>query len=739
MKLLAKSTKTPDKPQAAETLRGHTAYVFAGAENLLACRGEDALRASGLPLSLFPELARLVKGAAFIHDLGKASEHFQWMVRGEKIRQLIRHEACSLLLGWPSHGPLSQWLLEAFRDELELKMALVIAAGHHRKFYARSVATEDSGAGTKLKLLLSHEDFASTLLFGAAKLGISQPRAYGDYVIENTRRNRIERVFEEAEVEFVGHAFTAERRKLIAIAKALLIAADVAGSALPRSGEKSPRWISETLGKQRDPRGLDAIITNRLGGHRFRDFQIKTSESTAPVTMVKAGCGTGKTIASYLWARKQYPGRRVYECYPTTNTTTEGYRGYIQNIDVRGKLEHSRAQVDVEIFGLDDDNDGRDFDRLEALRSWDKDVITCTVDTVLGLMHHQRKGLYAFPALVRSVIVFDEIHAYDATLFGTLLRFIEEFPGIPVLLMTASMPKDRLELLRRTVERVHGRPLVEIDGPSDIEELPRYYVSKAPAEPSIKRALEENKKVLYISNTVNRCIEASDGLKTHSPIVYHSRFKYIDRVARHGAIMDAFNGPGGVLATTTQTAEMSLDISAQLIVTELAPIYALIQRLGRLNRWMRLKMSPCPFIIVEPENPLPYTLAQLAESRRWLERLGARNLSQRNLVREWYLDPDAIDIQIDDEHKHSSWLDGMFRSEPESTRDAMPTIQVILREDASLVEEQPSQGPRYALPMNTNLTIQNLWGTWPKVAGIYPCPPTDIIDYDPVKGGRWRI
>src|SRR5699024_9311777 len=80
--------------------------------------------------------------------------------------------------------------------------------------------------------------------------------------------------------------------------------------------------------------------------------------------------------------------------------------------------------------------------------------------------------------------------------------------------------------------------------------------------------------------------------------LYHSRFKYVDRVQRHGDVIDAFRAPGSTLASTTQVAEMSLDLSADLLVTDLAPVPALIQRLGRLNRRARPGDPPRSFIVL---------------------------------------------------------------------------------------------------------------------------------------------
>ena len=86
-------------------------------------------------------------------------------------------------------------------------------------------------------------------------------------------------------------------------------------------------------------------------------------------------------------------------------------------------------------------------------------------------------------------------------------------------------------------------------------------------------------------------MRAADRFADVAPLVYHSRFRYCDRVRQHGAVIDAFRGNAPALAICSQVAEMSLDLSASLLVTDLAPVPALIQRLGRLNRGLKV-MTP---------------------------------------------------------------------------------------------------------------------------------------------------
>ena len=61
-----------------------------------------------------------------------------------------------------------------------------------------------------------------------------------------------------------------------------------------------------------------------------------------------AQTGTGKTAAAYLWAARHADGKKLFFCYPTTGTATEGFLGYVHETKVEAKLIHSRAMVDLE-------------------------------------------------------------------------------------------------------------------------------------------------------------------------------------------------------------------------------------------------------------------------------------------------------------------------------------------------------------------------------------------------------
>lgn len=729
-RLLAKSSATPGTPRETETLEGHTRQVLEAARILLATTAAASVEAAGLPANCTERLGRIVRLAALVHDLGKCSDHFQYMVRRTRtVPQLIRHEALTLFLCWPS-STLGEWLREAIPEPEDYLFALAAAAGHHRQFPDGAIASPDSGAGTEIRLFTGHEDFVAVLRLAQAEFGLPPaPVLDPETVIQATRRSRPEAALSRFEDEFERSVTAAARgRRLLALSKAMTLAADLAGSALPRAGE-GPSWISRELTSRADGRTLRRVADDALGGSEARPFQASVAASRAPVTLVTAGCGTGKTLAAYLWASEIGGGRQIWFTYPTTGTATEGFRDYIADADLDGRLEHSRAAVDLELLGMDGEPPERE--QLRALRLWGAHVVAATVDSLLGIVQNQRRGLSAWPALARSAVVFDEIHAYDDRLFAALGRFLEELPGIPVLLMTASLPAPRRAWLQRLVERVHATPMEEVRGPVELETLPRYQRGHADdPEAEVRRCLSGGGKVLWVSNTVDRCVAIAGRSFAPPAEIYHSRFRYRDRFLRHEAVINAFRRDGPALASTTQVAEMSLDLSADLLVTDLAPVPALIQRLGRLNRRATpdRPIPPRPFLVL-PFSGLPYGSGELADASEWLASLPDRALSQRDLAEAWSSDgpvPDSV---------HSRWLDGGFRTTCDALREAGAGLTVLLERDAQAVARRAISPEEVALPMPP--APRGLeWKKWKRVEWM-PVAPDSAIHYDPRRGGRW--
>jgi CRISPR-associated endonuclease/helicase Cas3 len=379
--------------------------------------------------------------------------------------------------------------------------------------------------------------------------------------------------------------------------------------------------------------------------------------------------------------------------------------------------------------------------------------------------------VYSFPAFVAGAFVFDEVHAYDAKLWGGLLRFLKEFPGVPALLMSASIPPHRQQQLRGILGDRAG-PLIL--GDTAIEGHKRYRLEAREQEgqcwPDVVAALKNGKKVLWVCNTVGDAIRVAGeaALKTHvKPIIYHSRFRYRDRAGdatrkgRQREVLeefayhkdDAHKGqrvkPGPSLVIATQVCEMSLDISADLMVTAECPLPALVQRLGRLNRYAE---RDDPWLcLVYPFKGLPYNedpkgidlygdcIASMAATREAVGKLSDKPCSQRDLA-------ERLDQMIDAEtpEMYSALFDDGWVTEPMPVRDGDQSITVIRAADIPEIERALGRNRKWwsagklapwTIPMNYLKWLKPY--EWRQDDLPYPVAPDDVLSYSEEEGAQW--
>lgn len=757
-------------PPESIYLPGHLMDVVRCATAISSATEDSQMRAFGIePENYKKRFSKLLGIAAACHDLGKANNQFQSLVqepplkKGRAIRQSVRHEWISWYL--LQQEDMATWVktsLDESTAEIDWNIILWAITGHHPA-YGREIPRFNSpGSSDAIELYLSHQDYIASLDIIAKCLGQRYCPIRPANRTVSTNNDIMTAIQEWPSASAIS--WRAWQRDpvivaLVAAVKNSLVAADVAGSALPEQSDaklQPEMWhkaISACLLNVPTSKQLGELISDRLTfqGQQYslRPFQRDVAAEASEVTLVKAGCGTGKTLAAYHWAQVRCQGKRLYICYPTTGTATEGFRDYVFDKDEHqpkygARLFHGRAAVDRRIIletpcGESDDEDA--VVRIRSLQSWDAPIVNCTVDTVLGIMHNQRRAIYSWPSICNAAFVFDEIHSYDSSMFSALLAFLQKLKGIPVLLMTASLPLRRLNRLKKIV-RDRGIELKEIDGPKDLENLKRYrreQVAGTTIVDRVRKELDNNGKILWVSNTVDRTIKSFQTCSSFcdSQTVYHSRFRYIDRVERHKAVIAAFATSNAAIAWTSQVAEMSLDLSATLLITELAPIAAMIQRLGRLNRRATSSNDPIrPFIVIEPMDgngqltSLPYKQEELDEAKEWLAQL-PETISQSDLIDCWESMPASELEQVD---TSSTWIDGGYDRVVKELREGSPGVTVIRREDLDRVIQGEATLVEVTIPMNQRFGTN--YSDWPRFRGAVVVDDTQI-DYSKYLGGRW--
>lgn len=694
------------------TLAEHTREVLRATSAMFGDTGSPTrlslqwLRFFGLHQDDFEAFFQNLWLAAATHDLGKANSGFQHAARHEG-EQTIRHEHLSALLLWQT--PLQDWLRAYQPQGVDPEIIISAVVSHHLKVndqhFARPLIDSERAA---VRVLMAAPDVASVLGMATRTLGGRPPDAS---VLD--RLWTFSRHISAAREPFAAamHRFRRtlerdERRKRLLLAvKAALISVDSVGSAVLRMGQGLEEWLRAAFGPSmlNDEDVEDLVISPRVremenaGRWRgFHDFQLAAGES-GPRLLLLSGCGTGKTLAAWKWIKAQLQRReasRLIFLYPTRATATEGFRDYVAWAGPElAALVHGTSQYDLEgMFSNPlDARVGKDYtvpDRLFALGYWHRRIFSATVDSFLAFMSHSYAALCMVPLLADSVIVFDEAHSFDRSMFRALERFLTFF-DIPVLCMTASLPSNRVRVLTQQC-RLDVFPC-EPGQFSDLERqsnAPRYRVHRCNESDAYNNALQaarEQKRVLWVVNTVARCQDIarrlSEELKGMPKVLcYHSRFRLNDRRRRHEQTIAAFrSAEEPCVLISTQVCEMSLDLDADVLITEAAPVPAIIQRMGRCCREPlpatgRLGMA----YIYRPAGTPPYTREEIEQGSAFAEALEAKaSVTQADLSAylEHMPDNDPIAAGGFSGFLDSSWYamarDDTFREGEEYTVDCV--------------------------------------------------------------------
>jgi CRISPR-associated endonuclease/helicase Cas3 len=276
-----------------------------------------------------------------------------------------------------------------------------------------------------------------------------------------------------------------------------------------------------------------------------------------------------------------------------------------------------------------------------------------TVDQVLLSTLQASHAHMRATALLRHFLVVDEVHASDAYMTRLLDRVLDQHlaAGGHALLMSATLgasarthltthrgtppSKDEAEAkdypLVTHVDAERSDPTSVHAASSDASKTvdPQLCAEADAPDAVAKRALRHARngaRVLVIRNLVDDCIETQNELErlteeddllfgiNGTPAPHHSRFAPDDRQALDQAIEDIF-GPDtpnrGIVAVATQTVEQSLDLDADLMITDLCPMDVLLQRIGRLQRHSRnrpegYETARCVVLTPEERNLVPH-------------------------------------------------------------------------------------------------------------------------------------
>jgi CRISPR-associated endonuclease/helicase Cas3 len=410
-----------------------------------------------------------------------------------------------------------------------------------------------------------------------------------------------------------------------------------------------------------EPKSFEQVF-----GFAPRPLQQAVAEALADIRepailLVEAPMGEGKTEAAlfaHLELQRRFGHRGLYVALPTKATGNAMFKRTLKFLRSQGtdrkldlQLLHGAKLLNdtfqnLHLSGIHDPATGGEVRAGEWFTNKKRALLSeygvGTVDQALLTILPVRHNFVRLWGLANRVVVFDEIHAYDAytgTLLVHLLRWLVALGSSVVLLSATLSPSIRRKLAA----------VVDADLPVQEAEYPRLSVFRSgaviqrhfEADPtrrltlrlqgippdllSMRSTLEVNLADggmgLALVNTVQRAQELyrlfpegepleregqrvgkrlSDGTEV---FLFHARFPADRRQLREEQVVPTFgvsgNRDGRKILIATQVAEQSLDLDFDLITTDLAPIDLVLQRAGRLWRHAR-KFRPVsePILLV---------------------------------------------------------------------------------------------------------------------------------------------
>lgn len=342
-------------------------------------------------------------------------------------------------------------------------------------------------------------------------------------------------------------------------------------------------------------------------GQNFYSHQEACFKKTGNCILI-APTGSGKTEAAIGWLQRQlveYQGRAFY-ILPYTASINAMHQRLIEDFSkadgINGDnligIQHGKlTQYIASLYDEIDDSNlsiKSKNEQIKSLRDIYKKIIhplkIVTPFQILKYCYGVKGFEMGFTELVGAKLIFDEIHAYDEITFAqivTSLQYLIKHLHCTVMVMTATLPSF---LLRELQEVLDVQNPIKADSQL-LNSFDRHRVEIKEGtifdnNETIQKLYHQNKRIIVVCNTVQNAQNVYEMLRNGISIssneitLLHSRFNYIDRHQKEKQALDDQNK----ILIGTQAIEVSLDIDYDVMFTEPAPLDALLQRFGRVNR-----------------------------------------------------------------------------------------------------------------------------------------------------------
>lgn len=354
------------------------------------------------------------------------------------------------------------------------------------------------------------------------------------------------------------------------------------------------------------------------------DHQKKDSITKGNV-ILNSPTGSGKTESAMLWLGHQIDGYgqgRTYYILPYTASINAMYERLVKIFGERKVgILHGKLAEYLEANMSEGSNNVADIRKqIDDFKSMMAPIKVVTPFQLLKCVFGLKGFEKGFLEWCGGYFIIDEIHAYDAKTFAqivVLLHLATKRFGVKVHIMTATLPV----FMRKELESVISPYIDIVANESLYKTFTRHRVILKEGKLSdsledIQKEIDEGIRILVVCNTVNEAQYVYKSLNANEKVLLHGRFNGEDRFKKEKLL----SSESVQLLVGTQAIEISLDIDFDELYSEPAPLDALLQRFGRVNRKRKKGICNCHVFkernnsdkhIYSDENVIKRTLAVL--------------------------------------------------------------------------------------------------------------------------------